>query len=336
MKIPLHVDFTQWGHGLSLPHLFDSFHHSSAHQNHIDFLFTPSKPRGNAFPPVSMAMVPFLATNVADEEEEEVEEPSIFRQHVPTAMKILAVADTLVAAAVFKDWMPFCQKPLRNWLLGSLLLGAPMTYLIDRLGVPRCQYKKYRLVATALRHDENIDIKKLSLFLGLRQHGCDLEASEYEEQKQGESTPSWEITLKESTPVNEYFFVLKGQPGNDPFEWRLEGSHDGATWVALHKVKMKALPKERNYRTPNFKIPRSDAFRQAFAAELLAGLLSVGWLFVGTVWIMHADYCVDSSPFVWWASYLTITGTWSAISTAAVCMIVASVVSLLFQPQKST
>lgn len=303
--------------------------HSPPH-SHVDFLF-PRKRTGGAFLPVAPSMVPFLDPGL---EEEEYEETTLFQEHIPTAVKILAAADVLIGAAVLKDWTPFCQRPLRNWLIGSLILGAPMTYLIDRLGVPRCRYKKYRLVATALRHDEKIDMKKLSLLLGLRQHGCDLEVSSYEEQRSGDG-PSWEITLKETTPVNEYYLVLKGQADNDPFEWRLEGSDDGTTWIPLHKVKMKSLPNHRGYRTPNFKIPRSDSFRQAFAVECLAGLLSTCWLFVGTVWITHADYCVDSAPFLWWPSYLLVTGTWSALSTVAICLIVTSVVSVLYPAQKN-
>lgn len=274
--------------------------------------------------------------------DEEPEEPSGWTRVVPMGLRLFAAADLLGGALALQTWGMPCDVPLRPWLLGGILLGFPLSRVVQLVAEQRPRYKLYRLTVLRTRgggDPETFRLGGLQLFDQLQQPISRV-PEEVEEGPLGGGS-FWQVSLrKEPLLPTSYQLLTHGSadPAQDPAAWTLEGSLDGMTWELLHQVDEEGheeVPRIRSALTRAFEDllhleKATTSFRLAFLLEIVCNVASFAWLVAGTAWVgAGTETCVDSAPLLWYPCFLLVVGVWSFLGTATIGLIVSAVAMLV-------
>eukprot|EP00928_Gymnodinium_smaydae_P038327 TRINITY_DN26461_c0_g1_i1.p1 TRINITY_DN26461_c0_g1~~TRINITY_DN26461_c0_g1_i1.p1 ORF type:complete len:525 (+),score=102.29 TRINITY_DN26461_c0_g1_i1:59-1576(+) len=262
--------------------------------------------------------------------DDEGDPPTGWAKVIPRTLRIFAVTDLLTVAVLMFTSGSICDQPLRLWLIGGLLLGFPVTWLVNKIHKSQTPaYKLFRLICDGTKGDGEstaMSIDRVELWdrLGLL----------ITEQKMASSIlqDRWVAELEEPTLLTGYSIVThRTNPASqDPSAWILEGSKDGIEWEIVHEVEEGNLPQQRgaNGVREDYLMHLGEAhavFRTAWFAEFVANCLSLAWLVRGTGWVgAGAEECVDGAPLLFYWCYLKTVLTWSMLGTGTMMLIISA------------
>jgi len=255
---------------------------------------------------------------------------------VPRGLRWFLAADIFSGFVVACSLFSPCDVPLKSWLLGGILLGFPVSELVNKVAKKRPAFQWYRLIATQLRDGSDVKTMKLGGILFLDQFQNPVHKSETEERQENKHWfTSFKFDRVELVTGYQVVTAERGDSGNGPVSWVLEGSFDGVDWVVIDERTNFDVPRQRGQ--PTIIIDdmahldeASTAFRSAFIIELVGCAASFAWLVAGTSWVSAGtETCVDSAPFLWYPSYLIVVLLWSMIGTIAVGLIVSAVATIV-------
>jgi len=259
---------------------------------------------------------------------------------VPRGLKIALASDIISALVLAGSYFDSCDWPLKAWLFGGIFLGYPVSSTVHKVASRRPAFKFFRLRVKKIRGSglppELFKLEGLVLYDQFNHPIPRADASEVKDDEEA----FWEVSLNNrgDPELITGYHLITHQTANikyDPISWQLEASADRERWRIIHVIENKGLPSARGAETPTFDDLRhledaTSAFRSAFLTEVFANAMSFAWLVAGTAWVSAGtDTCVDSAPFLWFFSYITVVIVWSFIGTITVGLIVSAVAMVL-------
>jgi len=255
---------------------------------------------------------------------------------VPRGLKIVLAADVVCALVLGGSLFDDCDWPLKTWLAGGILLGYPVSYLVQKVASTRPAFMYYRLMVKRLRGNGQPGDFQLEGVVLYDQFSVPLDRAQGAERKDG---AVWHMTADRSGPqlVTGYHLITHSTAAAkyDPVSWTLEGSSDGVEWRVLDEAVDQEIPQARNAATVimddlSHLEDATSAFRSAFLLDVAANGLAFAWLVAGTAWVSAGtDTCVDSAPLLWCSSYLLVVIVWSFLGTVTIGLIVSAVAMVL-------
>lgn len=262
---------------------------------------------------------------------------------VPRVLRFSYWTDIISLATAAHGAFYYCDVPLRTWLLGTVLLGFPVSDLINRLILkdsPR--FRNIRLTVTKLRGGGDPTRFKIDSLVLFNRFGQPIHRSLVDERYEANY---WFVQTRDMPePITGYQIIthrIQG-PESDPCSWIVEGSADGENWEVIDECDDETLPRGRERPSQRYEdllhIPDSvAAFRQGFVAEFAANALSFAWLVLGTSWVSAGtEACVDSAPILWYWSYFLVVIVWSFLGTITIGLIVSAVAMVVLGAKTSS
>lgn len=272
------------------------------------------------------------ATYHGDDNDEKTEDENKgWSKIIPRGMCFFNIVDAITAFVLFTTRNEVCDTPLRTWLVGSMLLGSPTSLLVKGIAwmlKPRFKIVKLKVIncRSSEINGDQFEIEKMMLY---DEFGRELFP---QTQKQGNMYVN---TFKYPTMIGSYKIISAANSQgwsaeNDPKTFQLVGSNNGRTWTLIDERIDGQVPVARNSPGPLYtdltSLEEDVSFRQAFLAELCATGAALAWLTLGSAWIARSsESCVDSSPEIWYWSFLMAVTTWSMLGTVTIGLIVSAV-----------
>lgn len=267
---------------------------------------------------------------------EEREPPTSWCKSVPRGLRCFLAADIFSGLVVLSSLFSPCDVPLKSWLLGGILLGFPVSEIVNRVAKKRPAFQWYRLIAKQLRDGSDVKNMKVEGLLLFDQFNLPIHKSETEERPENKH---WFCSLKfdrvELITGYQVVTASRGDVGKDPVSWVLEGSFDGVDWIMIDERERVDMPRERGAPTAVFEDmahldDSTSAFRSSFLLEVAGNAAAFAWLVAGTSWVsLGTETCVDSAPFLWYPSYLIVVLIWSVLGTITIGLIVSAVAMIV-------
>eukprot|EP00930_Biecheleria_cincta_P055470 TRINITY_DN4178_c0_g1_i1.p1 TRINITY_DN4178_c0_g1~~TRINITY_DN4178_c0_g1_i1.p1 ORF type:complete len:433 (+),score=57.40 TRINITY_DN4178_c0_g1_i1:51-1349(+) len=255
---------------------------------------------------------------------------------IPRTLRLSYWTDIISLATVAHSAFYFCDVPLRSWLIGGVMLGFPVSTLVNRLILkdsPR--FSSIRLTVKKIRGGGDPSRFKLDSLVLYNRFNQPIHRSLVGERYEANY---WFVQTREGPePITGYQLITHrtAEPGTDPVSWIVEGSADGENWQVIDETDNENLPRQREKASQKYEdldhIPDSvAAFRQGFIAEVGATALSFAWLILGTSWVSAGtEACVDSAPILWYWSYFLVVIVWSFLGTITIGLIVSAVAMIV-------
>lgn len=272
------------------------------------------------------------ATFRGEEQDETVEdEGKGWGKVIPRSLLFFSAVDIVSAFVVFATRNYICDRPLRTWLVGGIMLGGPTDLLVKGLAwilKPRYRYYKLEVVNCRDVAPDQFEIEQLEFYdefgrlVGTR-----------DQFKEGNT---WMVQMRWPTMITSYRLMTSmTQPAaNDPVSWQLSVSNNKKTWRLIDENYEPVVPMARNTGTALFTelttLDEDVSFRQAFLAEVMANAAAFAWLVAGSAWIAgSSETCVDSAPELWYYCFIVAVLTWSCLGTVTIGLIVSAVAMIL-------
>jgi hypothetical protein len=255
---------------------------------------------------------------------------------IPRSLAVFSVIDVVSALVAFSYRNNICDVPLRRWLWGGILLGAPTDALIKGIFwilKPRYKYYKLKVVNCRGLAGSEFDLDRMEFF---DEFGRPVEPID-----QIKTGDCYMIQFKFPTMISSYRFLTSQSEdtAKDPVTWELHASNrkESLIWTVIDEVDehdTNNIPLRRGQASPEYSdlqsISDNAAFRQAFLAEIFANAASFAWLVAGSAWIAGgSETCVDSAPELWYYCFLLAVLTWSCLGTVTMGLIISAVAMIL-------
>eukprot|EP00427_Karlodinium_veneficum_P033705 CAMPEP_0169198170 /NCGR_PEP_ID=MMETSP1016-20121227/8670_1 /TAXON_ID=342587 /ORGANISM="Karlodinium micrum, Strain CCMP2283" /LENGTH=305 /DNA_ID=CAMNT_0009274889 /DNA_START=137 /DNA_END=1051 /DNA_ORIENTATION=+ len=279
--------------------------------NHEDFLFGGRVPFDSITPTQSMfvgwigaARQTFKGS--AEDELVEEDEPRGWSKVIPRSLIFFTTIDVISGLVAYTYRNSICDRPLRTWLWGGILLGAPTDLFVKGLfWILKPRYKYYRLLVQNCRGVSGYEFA-LDTMEFLDEFGREIPVES--QSKDGEY---WMIEFRYPTMISSYRITTSSNQdaAYDPVTWELQATNRKMTlaWAVIDEIDERVsdnMPVQRGVSTDYYSdlnsVTENNAIRQAFLAELFANAASFAWLVTGSAWIAgSSESCVDSAPELW-------------------------------------